>query len=260
MSKEHISGYALTRAWFDFAFENQGKVTGNHGCMLMWFIEQNNRLGWVKEFGAPRDQTMAAVGISSYNTYKKVFNDLVEWGFVKIVKESKNQYTANIIALSNFDNAQYKALDNALYRQSDKHVNGTGTGTVAIIKPINKETSKPLNQKQNAGTAETVPVEDEEYSFEKFWDDYDKKVGSIEKLTKKWDKLKPKDRLAIKEHIPKYKLAQPKKQYRKNPETYLNNQSWNDEIIIGENGNKKKHGSNVGSGNRSDGRSDEWDM
>ena len=33
------------------------------------------------------------------------------------------------------------------------------------------------------------------------------------------------------EHIPKYKQAQPDKKFRKNPETFLNNKSWNDEII-----------------------------
>ncbi len=32
-------------------------------------------------------------------------------------------------------------------------------------------------------------------------------------------------------YIPKYKAAQPNKQYRKNPETFLNNKSWNDELI-----------------------------
>jgi hypothetical protein len=33
------------------------------------------------------------------------------------------------------------------------------------------------------------------------------------------------------EHVAKYKQAQPDKKFRKNPETYLNNKSWNDEII-----------------------------
>ncbi len=33
------------------------------------------------------------------------------------------------------------------------------------------------------------------------------------------------------EHIPKYKIEQPDKQFRKHFETYLNNKSYNDEII-----------------------------
>ena len=36
----------------------------------------------------------------------------------------------------------------------------------------------------------------------------------------------------MKEHIPKYKIQQPEKRFRKNPDTYINNKSWNDEIIL----------------------------
>jgi len=47
-------------------------------------------------------------------------------------------------------------------------------------------------------------------------------------------KLSQADKLKIKEYIPKYKKAQPDKKYRKNPETFLNNKSWHDEIISAE--------------------------
>ncbi len=67
--------------------------------------------------------------------------------------------------------------------------------------------------------------------FEDFWDLYDKKVGDKKKLFIKWKKLKDEDKTKIFIHIPKYKSAIPDKQFRKNPETYLNNNSWNDEII-----------------------------
>ena len=33
-------------------------------------------------------------------------------------------------------------------------------------------------------------------------------------------------------HLPLYKKSQPNKKYRKDPATYLNNKSWNDEIIF----------------------------
>ena len=68
-------------------------------------------------------------------------------------------------------------------------------------------------------------------SFDVFWDLYDKKVGDKQKLIKKWDSLKNEEReLAIK-HIPNYKISQPDKKFRKDPQTYINNKSWNDEII-----------------------------
>lgn len=66
--------------------------------------------------------------------------------------------------------------------------------------------------------------------FETFWNLYDKKIEK-DKCESKWNKLSNKDREDIINHIPKYKLATPDKQYRKNPETYFNNKTWRDEII-----------------------------
>jgi hypothetical protein len=71
----------------------------------------------------------------------------------------------------------------------------------------------------------------EKNSFDDFWGLYDKKVGDKEKLEKKWFSLTDEERAAIFEHIPKYKESTPDKQYRKDPQTFLNNKSWNDEII-----------------------------
>jgi hypothetical protein len=67
--------------------------------------------------------------------------------------------------------------------------------------------------------------------FDFFWNLYDKKVGDKEKLKKKWATLKDIDREKAMDHIPKYIEAQPDKKYRKDPATYLNNKSFNDEII-----------------------------
>lgn len=69
--------------------------------------------------------------------------------------------------------------------------------------------------------------------FEKFWNIYNKKVGDKEKLLIKWSKIKDDDKKIIFETLPKY-VASTEKQFRKNPETYLNNHSWNDEIITKE--------------------------
>lgn len=71
----------------------------------------------------------------------------------------------------------------------------------------------------------------EKFPFDDFWDLYDKKTGDKTKLSKKWDKISEQEREKIFEYVPKYKLSQPDKQYRKNPETFLNNKSWNDELI-----------------------------
>jgi hypothetical protein len=74
-------------------------------------------------------------------------------------------------------------------------------------------------------------IEDNKNVFNIFWDLYDKKIGDKEKIFKKWLKLSTEDKEAIIIYIPKYKISQPEKKFRKNPETFLNNKSWNDEII-----------------------------
>jgi len=68
-------------------------------------------------------------------------------------------------------------------------------------------------------------------SFDDFWEMYDKKTGSRTKNEKKYSKIPEQDRQKIKNTLPLYLDSTPDKKYRKHPMTYLNNESWNDEII-----------------------------
>lgn len=141
---DNISGYSLSRNWFDFCFENPEKINPSHTAVYFFAIEHCNRLGWKKKFGFPTTMVMEAVGIKSYNTFKKVLFDLVNFGFITMIEKSKNQYSANIIALSNFDKATNKALDKAL----TKHLTKQSESTIQSIVSIDKqETSKQLNKK-----------------------------------------------------------------------------------------------------------------
>ncbi len=79
-------------------------------------------------------------------------------------------------------------------------------------------------------TAPPKEVKDE-YTFERAWNLYDKKVGCKAKLEKKWNSMSQKDRKAAIEYIPLYVLSQPNKQYRKNFQTFLNQRGWEDELI-----------------------------
>jgi hypothetical protein len=78
-------------------------------------------------------------------------------------------------------------------------------------------------------------------NFDEFWDLYDKKVGDKAKLQKKYDSIKESDREKIKEHVPLYRMATPDKKFRKDPQTYINNKSWNDEIIQSNGNSRKNH-------------------
>ncbi len=140
MSK--TTGYELSRKWFDFCFENPEKIKPNHTAMYFFAIEHCNRLGWKQKFGFPSTMVMEAIGVKSYNTYINTLKDLVDFGFIKMIERSKNQYSSNIIALSNFNKANDKALDKALI----KHVTKQSESTVQSIDSIDKQ--RTINKEQ----------------------------------------------------------------------------------------------------------------
>lgn len=124
-------------------------------------------------------------------------------------------------------------------------------------KPNGKPSAKPNgkaneNHSENENRNENVDMFSSDFenekieqisilNFDEFWELYDKKVGDKTKLRKKFETIKEPDREKIKEHIPLYRMATPDKKYRKDPQTYLNNQSWNDEIIQSNGTGRKNH-------------------
>jgi len=150
-----MNGYELSRNWFDWCFENPEKIKPNHTALYFFAVEHCNRLGWKKKYGMPTTMAMEAIGIKSYNTYINTLNDLVEWGFIVMIQRSKNQYSANIVALSNFDKALDKALDEALIKHASKQSESTGQSIDSIDK---QQTSKPIKQ-VNVPTREEVEKE-----------------------------------------------------------------------------------------------------
>jgi hypothetical protein len=117
-----MNSYELSRNWFDWSFENPERINPNHTALYFFIIEHCNRLGWKEKFGLPTTMAKEAIGIRSYNTYINTLNDLVEFGFIKLIEKSKNQYSSNIVALSNFNKADDKALDKALIKHTTKQV------------------------------------------------------------------------------------------------------------------------------------------
>lgn len=131
--------FKLSRNWFDFCFENPEKIKPNHSALYFFCIEHCNRLGWKDKFGLPSTMAKEAIGISSYNTYKHTLDDLVNWGFITMVQRSKNQYSSNVIALSNFDKAKDNGISNfdkALINHSTKQSERTDSIDI-------QETKKP---------------------------------------------------------------------------------------------------------------------
>lgn len=92
------------------------------------------------------------------------------------------------------------------------------------------------------GGKETLPNKDsinkdinnkdiKEKLFESFWNLYDKKVEK-DACKKKFLKLDLPVIEKILQVVPNYVSTTPDKQYRKNPETWINNKCWDDELIL----------------------------
>ena len=104
-----------------------------------------------------------------------------------------------------------------------KREKNAGMGNLSSKKRKREET--PANGLHENGTGDSGGP-----SFFEFWEAYDKQVNMID-AEAYWGVLSRQDKEAIMEYIPRYKIAQPRKQFRKNPVTFLRMRAWHDEII-----------------------------
>ncbi|MFY7671586.1 hypothetical protein ACOSP6_10930 [Tenacibaculum sp. MEBiC06402] len=153
-----MNTFELSRNWFNFSFENPEKIKPIHTAIYFFAIERCNRLGWKEKFSLPTDMTMEANGIKSYKTYKKALNEIINFGFIIMYQESKNQWTANIVALVKNTIAPPEADTKALAKAMPKHLpeqdQSTNESTIkstdhlnaSIIKQVNYITSKHINK------------------------------------------------------------------------------------------------------------------
>ena len=94
-----MNGYELSRVWFAYTYNHPDKFSPIDTALYFWIIEVFNRARWSEKIYLPSGQSMQHIGCKSYKAYINSFNKLEAEGFIKVVERSKNQYTANIIAL-----------------------------------------------------------------------------------------------------------------------------------------------------------------
>ena len=143
--KKTPTGYSLTRDWFNFAANNYGKVSPTDGILFLYIVDLCNRLNWKPQFGIPTTGAMEAIGVKSWRAYNKALHNLIEFGFIRMVQPSTNQYTANIIAIDNKSVAPSEAEALALTIAQQEHGQQQCSNTADIDKPKNLEPEKPSN-------------------------------------------------------------------------------------------------------------------
>ncbi len=180
-----FNGYTLSRTWFTYCLENPETIKPNHTALYFWIIETFNRFEWKQKVGLPTDYAMEVLGIKSYNTYIDTLTKLVDLGFIIMVEKSKNQYSANIIALSNFNKARVKATLKHIPKQSESTVQSTSESICSITKPINLKTLKPINLKtkgsNNSDFSNPTPLE---IDFKKLIDFFNENKGNMPEVQK----------------------------------------------------------------------------
>ena len=119
----------------------------------------------------------------------------------------------------------------------DKHMSNISSSYVPHMENENENVNDTINKTKNQDEKIEVEIFP---TFEDFWNQYDKKVGKP-KCQKIWKQIRQTDRESIVDHLDKYIPSTPDKAYRKNPETYLRNKGWEDEILEN-NINNKTHG------------------
>jgi uncharacterized protein YdaU (DUF1376 family) len=143
-------------------------------------------------------------------------------------------------------------------QNNNQYNNQNETKTITKTK-ASRDENENINEDENVNTlkggtggkVETPNVENhctegedtfcevlDELSFESVWVMYGRK-GNKKSSQRRWDGLPKKAKLLAVAHIPRYVAATPEIQYRKNFETYINQEAWNDQIIT-KNGTERR--------------------
>lgn len=135
----------------------------------------------------------------------------VEDRFDKKGKQTSNLYSVDTQYLSVFVNL------------SDKGV-GKSEGC-----PVGKSEGGGVDKSNPEVLTNEVLTNEKDMLFNEFWNAYDKKVGKV-KSQQLWQKLTLEEKELAISYIPSYKNSREKK-YMKDPERFIKNKTWNDEIV-----------------------------
>lgn len=139
----------------------------------------------------------------------------------------KTSSEGSIISVTNYD--LYQSND----KQNDKQITNeitneqqTNDKQIASNKNI-KNDKKEKNEKKEERNG---CLFEDGLSFETAWEKYGKK-GNRKTSEKRWNSLSAEKKKLALEKIPLYVLSKPDLQFRKNFETWINQECWNDRII-----------------------------
>ena len=211
--------FSRFEAWLDLIqmarFEDAMQYVGNRrilvkrGQILASFRFLSERWGWsTKKVGGFLNLLIADMMMS---------------------KETDKETGQTIVTVCNYDKYNPKAESQETPEETGvKHQGNTKETNINKDNNLNK-VIPPVIPQSGDGVCDS--------GFEKVWAMYGRK-GNKKTSERKRANLKNHCREAAIKHIPRYVASTPDIQYRKNFETYLNQEAWNDEIIQRQNDEK----------------------
>jgi hypothetical protein len=148
------------------------------------------------------------------------------WNFMESIDiiSSNNGETFNKQLLNYSEKYKIKKEKN-LKRISQWRINQDVTENVTHYQSV-RNADKEKKSKVNISKVNIL-----DSAFDEWWNIYDKKI-SKEKAIAKWNILTNQEKQLALKIVQEYVNSTPDKTFRKDPTTYLNNKSFNDEIII----------------------------
>ena len=187
--------------------------SSNEVYLYFFLLNECNNRGWENPFECSNRIIVLSTGISE-PTVIDCRNRLQQKGLINF-EAGKRNAKSPVYYLNNLSKLLSKTFSKTLSKTFSKNPNNK-------YKDIDNKTKE---------ISTIVDKKKDEISFETVWEMYERK-GNKKTSEKKWATMKNHCREAALKHIPQYVESTPDKQFRKNFETYLNQECWNDEIIF----------------------------
>ncbi len=153
--------------------------------------------------------------------------------FIKLGKIRYNEQTSEL-ALKNWHKYNASTSPKVVACMDKEFAMVKDTVLIQYVKGIDTDPQEEEEKEKEEEQEQETILKIVKIDFIEFWNLYDKKTGDKSKLIKKWNSFSLELQNEILEYIPLYKLSQPKKQFRKNAETFFNQKGWEDELISAE--------------------------
>ena len=211
-----------TTAFNDMKIESMTSVYGSEGYGFYWIIVETLSMEEGYKLSLQKKSVYGVLSRRTQSTPEQI---------KEFVEDCINDFEL-------FQSDEEYFWSDSLQRRLKKRDDKSQKARELVNRRWNKQKSNADNPQKDIKSRSSN--KDSLKEFDEFWSVYDKKIGR-DKSYALWNKLSKKDKEDCMKFVPLYIKERTNKQYRKNPETFLRNKSWNDEIITSNNATQEQY-------------------